>query len=445
MSDRPGPTGPDGWTAADDERVRAALTLLREDVTALPEPALVRARAEHSRSGFRRGWVAGVAAAAAAAAAVYALGAGPFDRGDDEALPGTPTPTATTAGSTTPTTSPPAGTATTAGLGGRFLDQPGLLPVGDDWRLGLGLSATPVVQDQKGLEGSADVCTGVPWAGTVAEDQRVVGDATRPDATLVGVQRRWTYADPRTVEAHYAAVTAALDRCTPTRLVRSSLDGPVSATAPRAWQFTVGGRQGYLLVAAGTAGVAYLEVPDGSVGDQATMRLSELAWAAARRLGSSPGATSTGSTGTADTACGVATAPQPDTTGANTAQAAKVRLLAQAVGACDTARLVDVLTTDRSVVSLGGLTAAQVLALPAHKDRYTALALVVGMPPAVDEFGNIRWPAEPRTDAQWAALVTAGLYAQEEVDRLRASGTGYAGWRLVLDRTGRASAFLSGD
>ena len=420
----------DAWTEADEALLRGHLTALREDLDphAMPEPAFIRARAGRERRTGRRTWsLAAAAAAAAVAAAVLWNPLAPRD--GTVAVPGTTTGAPT--GTASATTAVPAGP----------------LPGAEQWRTGLAVPTLPIVEDQTSAEGSTvgGLCSNFPSLGRVTRSERVYTGAGRPDETLIGTQAFFALADPERAQGR---VADAFAQCTPTTLVPvPSPDASASETDPMVWSFTVDGTQGLTAVVQGRGGLTLIEIPDvTAMGMKATAEgVLGLAAAARSHLDGLP-AVGTGTATRAASACGdVAGAIAGlDTTGANAAQRTTAATLADAVAACDTARLGAVLTADGTTVSLGGTSVDQVLALPANKERYEALATVLTMRPAIDaSLGLATWPKAPATDAEWAAIVSSGLYTQAEVDQMRPNG--YTGWRVVVDSTGRVTGFLAGD
>jgi hypothetical protein len=307
----------------------------------------------------------------------------------------------------------------------------------------------PLVEDQTSAEGSTvgGLCSTFPDLGRVARSERVFTRSGQPDATLIGTQALFAVADPERAQGRIADAFA---KCTPTELaVVPNPDASAGETDPMVWSFTVDGKKGLTAVAQGRGGVTVVEVPDvTAMGMKATTEgVFALADAAKSLLDARPGVSTSTSTQTeTTTACGAVAGVVAglDTTGANAAQVAKATRLAEAVAACDTAGLKAILTTDRTTVSLGGRTVDQLLSLPTNKDRYEALATVLTLRPGVDrQYGLATWPKAPTTDAEWTAVVASGLYSQAEVDRMRPNG--YTGWRVVIDDTGKVTAFLAGD
>ena len=76
------------------------------------------------------------------------------------------------------------------------------------------------------------------------------------------------------------------------------------------------------------------------------------------------------------------------------------------------------------------------------------LATILTLPYTRNESGSYAWPNaynEAPTDEAWQALVDAGLYTQEEIDGMRAGGTGYLGYRTAITAAGDWQFFVAGD
>ena len=76
------------------------------------------------------------------------------------------------------------------------------------------------------------------------------------------------------------------------------------------------------------------------------------------------------------------------------------------------------------------------------------LATILTLPHTRNESGSYAWPNaynEAPTDEAWQALVDAGLYTQEEIDGMRAGGTGYLGYRTAITAEGDWQFFVAGD
>jgi hypothetical protein len=76
-----------------------------------------------------------------------------------------------------------------------------------------------------------------------------------------------------------------------------------------------------------------------------------------------------------------------------------------------------------------------------------ALATILTLPYTRNETGSYAWPTaynESPTDADWQALVDAGLYTQEQIDSMKAGGM-YLGWRTAITPDGDWQFFVAGD
>ncbi len=77
-----------------------------------------------------------------------------------------------------------------------------------------------------------------------------------------------------------------------------------------------------------------------------------------------------------------------------------------------------------------------------------ALATILTMPFTRNESGSYAWPTayqESPSDADWQALVDAGLYTQEQIDAMKTGGTGYLGYRTAITPEGDWQFFVAGD
>jgi hypothetical protein len=75
------------------------------------------------------------------------------------------------------------------------------------------------------------------------------------------------------------------------------------------------------------------------------------------------------------------------------------------------------------------------------------LATILTLPPTRNESGSYAWPTaydESPTDADWQALVDAGLLTQEQVDQMKAAGS-YLGYRTAITADGDWQFFVAGD
>jgi hypothetical protein len=77
-----------------------------------------------------------------------------------------------------------------------------------------------------------------------------------------------------------------------------------------------------------------------------------------------------------------------------------------------------------------------------------ALATILTLPYTRNESGSYAWPTaydESPTDADWQAIVDAGLYTQERIEQMKAGGTGYLGYRTAITVDGDWQFFVAGD
>jgi hypothetical protein len=75
------------------------------------------------------------------------------------------------------------------------------------------------------------------------------------------------------------------------------------------------------------------------------------------------------------------------------------------------------------------------------------LATILTLPSTRNESGSYAWPTaydESPTDADWQALVDAGLLTQEQVDQMKAAGS-YLGYRTAITADGDWQFFVAGD
>jgi len=77
-----------------------------------------------------------------------------------------------------------------------------------------------------------------------------------------------------------------------------------------------------------------------------------------------------------------------------------------------------------------------------------ALAAILAMPYTRNESGSYAWPTayqESPSDEDWQAIVDAGLHTQEQIDSMRAGGSGYLGYRTAITADGDWQFFVAGD
>jgi hypothetical protein len=75
------------------------------------------------------------------------------------------------------------------------------------------------------------------------------------------------------------------------------------------------------------------------------------------------------------------------------------------------------------------------------------LATILTLPYTRNESGSYAWPTayqESPSEADWQALVDAGLYTQEQIDSMKAGG-GYLGYRTAITADGDWQFFVAGD
>ncbi len=76
------------------------------------------------------------------------------------------------------------------------------------------------------------------------------------------------------------------------------------------------------------------------------------------------------------------------------------------------------------------------------------LATILTLPYTRNESGSYAWPTayqESPSEADWQALVDAGISTQEEVDLMQAQQTGYLGYRTAITADGDWQFFVAGD
>ena len=76
------------------------------------------------------------------------------------------------------------------------------------------------------------------------------------------------------------------------------------------------------------------------------------------------------------------------------------------------------------------------------------LATILTLPYTRNETGSYAWPTayqESPTEADWQALVDAGISTQEQVDLMRSQNTGYLGYRTAITADGDWQFFVAGD
>lgn len=122
------------------------------------------------------------------------------------------------------------------------------------------------------------------------------------------------------------------------------------------------------------------------------------------------------------------------------------RLMALAL-ACDRGALANLATADETTLSFGAVVPEDVFVIPPNDDdRYGLLTRLLMVPPQLDPDSDIvRWPVEPETDADWQALVDAGILSQDDMELIREDPSGYVGYRVGIAADGTWNYFVGGD
>jgi len=102
--------------------------------------------------------------------------------------------------------------------------------------------------------------------------------------------------------------------------------------------------------------------------------------------------------------------------------------------------------------SYGGGTSAsahwRMLEENATEEPMRILATILTLPFTRNESGSYAWPTayqESPSEADWQALVDAGISTQQEVDSMQAGGSGYLGYRTAITADGDWQFFVAGD
>jgi hypothetical protein len=277
----------DDWTADDDAQLRAALISLRADVEAapLPDVRFVKARGMARRRQRLISW-----SAAAAAAAVVVGTVGYSQLGRDTSLQTPPAGrSSTTSASPSPTTP-------------SSLDQPGALPLLQEW--------TSVL----GLEGAARMTTHDPKASDFRSFECLVqlplGQTLRQEVTLdaggfQGGQTQFAVSaklDPETVAEGIASDVAACQQGPDFTVTPEGASG-----WPRLFSYTAGGAgSGWFVVVPGAADVTFIQIADAahpkSIFTEAQVTaLAEVAEKRLARYGSGAASTTATSSSTSGT------------------------------------------------------------------------------------------------------------------------------------------------
>jgi hypothetical protein len=98
----------------------------------------------------------------------------------------------------------------------------------------------------------------------------------------------------------------------------------------------------------------------------------------------------------------------------------------------------------------GGTSAAEhwhMLEESGAEEPMRILATILTLPYTRNESGSYAWPTayqESPSDADWQALVDAGLYTQDQIDSMKAGGS-YLGYRTAITADGDWQFFVAGD
>ncbi len=235
----------DGWTADDDARLQAALTSLRADVETapLPDVRFVKTRGMARRRQRLLTWTA---AAAAAAVVVGTVGYTQFGRG--AALP---TPPAARTGTTSAAPSP-----TTTGS----IDQPGALPLLQEWTRVLGLDGTArmTTHDPKSSDyRSFDCLVSLPQGQTLRQEVTLDAGGFQGGQTQFAASAKL---DPDTVAEGIASDVATCQQGPGFTVTPETASG-----WPRLFSYTAGDAgSGWFAVVPGAADVTFIQIVDAS-------------------------------------------------------------------------------------------------------------------------------------------------------------------------------------
>lgn len=136
-----------------------------------------------------------------------------------------------------------------------------------------------------------------------------------------------------------------------------------------------------------------------------------------------------------------------DVAGITAEQVATAEQLMELALACDQDALVDRVIADETNLSFGNPQPQDVFVIPPDDDdRYGLLTRLLTVPPQLDaESGIVQWPTTPQSDADWQALVDAGILSQSDMELIRDNPDGYLGWRLGIAADGTWYYFVGGD
>ncbi|MFW5470309.1 hypothetical protein ACOCJ4_09720 [Knoellia sp. CPCC 206435] len=145
-------------------------------------------------------------------------------------------------------------------------------------------------------------------------------------------------------------------------------------------------------------------------------------------------------------ACAAGRAGAADTTGMAPAAAATAKKLLSAAKKCDAATLVAMAKADGT--GLAGDRAPATVFSAGTPQNFVALATLLTMVPTETFDGTI----QPRvfseqyaeTDAEWDAVVSAGLVTRASAERMRQQDGGYTGYRVGIAGDGTWTFFTTG-
>lgn len=233
----------DDWTADDDAQLRAALGSLRADVEGAPMPDVrfVKARGMARRRQRLFSWTA-----AAAAAVVVAGTVGYSQLGRDASLETPPaTQSSTTSAAPSPTTTD-------------SIDQPGALPLLQEWTRTLRLEGTArmTTQDPKSADWASFEClTSIPRGQKLRQEVTLDAGGFQGGQTQFAVSSKL---DPQTVAEGIASDVAGCQQG-PNFVVTPETAGGW----PRLFSYTAGDAgSGWFAVVPGSADVTFIQIVD---------------------------------------------------------------------------------------------------------------------------------------------------------------------------------------
>lgn len=138
--------------------------------------------------------------------------------------------------------------------------------------------------------------------------------------------------------------------------------------------------------------------------------------------------------------------------GMPTATRTTARAVLAAAVRCQSRELARRAEHDGTRLSFGIVTPREFFALPEKETKYRYLvdALVKSRPGYEKLSGYYVWPRVStargaRDPKAWDEAVSAGLLTRAQARDMRAQGSGYLGWRVLIDADGGWGAFIGGD